>query len=279
MKKITCKYIAPITLGLSLCLPIYAKTIVSVDGVEVSDSIFVALKQQNPNFNYDTLPEAQKTQILDEIITGVVAANAAKKEGLDKTEEYKMATIQLLSSIWLKRQVDSLSKTVNVSVAEAQTFYNNNKQMFVTQNAELRHIVVQQEDQAKNLIAEIGKVPKTKTEDKVAELATKFSIDTTSKANGGLLSPLPINNNPAIPPEFAQEVLKMTPGTYTKTPIKTRYGYHIIYLKKLGKPVTQTFDQVKNQLVELLKQQKMEGIIQEKIKKMRDNSKIVYGAK
>ncbi|RDU64976.1 peptidylprolyl isomerase [Helicobacter didelphidarum] len=261
--------------SLSLSPFVNAKTLVNVDGVDISDSIFAPLKQQNPNFNYDTLPDAQKTQLLDEIIGGVIMANAAKKEGLDKTEEFKMASLQLLSQLWLKKQVDSLSKTVSVTQAEAQTFYNNNKSMFITQNAEVRHILVQKEDQAKNLIVEIGKVPKTKTEEKITELAKKFSMDTASKDQGGLVQ-LPINN-PAIPPEFAQEVKKMTAGTYTKAPVKTRYGYYIIYLKKLDAPVTQTFEQVKTQLIDLLKQQKMEGIVQEKLKKLRDTSKITYG--
>lgn len=261
------------------CSSLGAKTIVKVDDVDISDSIFEPLKQQNPSFNYDALPEAQKNQLLDEIINSVVAANAAKKDGMDKSEEFKVMTIQSLAQLWFKRQVDSLSKTVSVPVSEAQTYYNNNKELFVTQDADFRHILVSKEDQAKNLIAEIGKVPKTKTEDKIAELAKKYSIDESSKQNGGLIEHLSIKNNPQIDRDFAQEISKMSIGTYTKTPIKTRYGYHIVYLKKLDKPNTQSFEQIKDQLVELLKQQKMQQIIQEKIKKLRDTSKITYGSK
>ncbi len=275
MKDFILKKVAQVAVVSSLCLlPLSAKTIVSVDGVDISDSVFSALKQQDPNFNYDALPEAQKQQLIDTLIDGIITANAAKREGLDKSEEYKMANLQMLSGLWLKRQVDSLSKTINVSVADAQKFYNENKSMFVTQNAELRHILVKTEQEAKNLIAEINKVPKTKTESKFSELAQKLSIDTNSKANGGFMK-LPINS-PAVAPEFAQEVLKMTAGTYTKVPVKTMYGYHVIYLKKLDKPTTQTFEAVKGQLVELLKQQKMEEVIKEKVKKMRDNAKITY---
>ncbi len=277
MKSFILKRIVQVAAVSSLCLmpmALSAKTLVNVDGVEISDSIFALVKQQNPNFNYDALPEAQKKQILDEFVDGVVIANAAKKEGLDKSEEYKIANLQMLSQLWLKKQFDSLSRTINVSVADAQKFYNENPKMFVTQNAEVRHILVQKEQEAKNLIAEISKVPKTKTESKIDELAKKFSIDPGSKANGGLMQ-LPINS-PAIAPEFAQEVLKMTAGTYTKAPVKTRYGYHIIYLKKLEKPTTQTFDSVKGQLIELLKQQKMEEVLKEKVKRMRDNAKITY---
>ncbi|TLD84641.1 peptidylprolyl isomerase [Helicobacter trogontum] len=278
MKSFVFKRVAQVVAISSLCLmPVIssAKVLVNVDGIEISDSIFSALKQQNPNFNYDALPEAQKKQLLDEIIDGVVTANAAKKEGLDKSEEYRMANLQMLSGLWLKKQVDSLSKTINVSIADAQKFYNENPKAFVTQNAEVRHILVQKEQEAKNIIAEINKVPKTKTESKFEELAKKLSIDPGSKENGGLMQ-LPINS-PAIAPEFAQEVLKMTAGTYTKAPVKTRYGYHVIYLKKLDKPVTQSFDSVKGQLIELLKQQKMEEILKEKVKKMRDSARITYG--
>lgn len=276
MKGIMFKKFAQVAMIASLCITsLSAKTIVSVDGIEISDSVFNALKQQNPNFNYNALSEEQKNQLLDTLIDGVVTANAAKREGLDKTEDYKMANLQTLSGLWLKTQVDSLSKTINVSVADAQKFYNENNSMFITQNAELRHILVKTEQEAKNVIAEISKVPKTKTESKFAELAKKLSIDPSSKGDGGLMK-LPINN-PTIAPEFSAEVLKMTAGNYTKTPVKTRYGYHVIYLKKLDKPTKQTFEAVKGQLIELLKQQKMEEVIKEKVKKMRDNAKITYG--
>lgn len=277
MKNFVLKRIAQVAAVSSLCLmPITlgAKTLVNVDGVDISDSIFAPLKQQNPNFNYDALPEAQKQQVLDDVINGVITANAAKKDGIDKSEEYKIANLQLLSSLWFKKQAESLSKTINVSVADAQKFYNDNPKMFVIQNAELRHILVQKEQDAKNIIAELSKVPKTKTESKFEELAKKLSIDTGTKENGGFMN-IPINS-PAIAPEFAKEVLKMTAGTYTKTPVKTRYGYHIIYLKKLDKPITKTFDSVKGQLIDLLKQQKIEEVLKEKIKKMRDVAKITY---
>lgn len=278
MKNFVLKRIAQVAAVSSLCLmpiTLSAKTLVNVDGVEIPDSIFNSLKQQNPNFNYDALPEAQKKQLLDEIIDGIITANAAKKEGLDKSEDYKMANLQMLSGLWFKKQAESLSKTINVSVADAQKFYNENPKMFVVQNAEVRHILVQKEQEAKNIIAEISKVPKTKTESKFEELAKKLSIDPGTKEKGGLMQ-LPINS-PAIAPEFAQEVLKMTAGSYTKAPVKTRYGYHVIYLKKLDKPTTQSFDSVKGQLVELLKQQKMEEVLKEKVRKMRDGSKITYG--
>ncbi|MWV61868.1 peptidylprolyl isomerase [Helicobacter saguini] len=254
-----------------------AKVLVNVDGTEISDSVFAPIKQQNPSFNYDALPQQQKDALLDELIAGALMANAAKREGLDKSEEYKMANLQLLSQLWLKKQGESIGKTINVTEQEAKAFYDNpqNKQMFVSQNASVRHILVAKEDQAKNIIAEIAKVPKTKTEDKVAELAKKFSLDEASKANGGLMENLPIGQTA---PEFAAAVKGMTAGTYSKTPVKTQFGYHIIYLKKLDAPTTLTFDKVKPQLIEALRQEKMQGILQEKLRKMRDTAKITYGA-
>ena len=262
-----------------LPLSVEAKVLVNVDGFDITDSMvnpILKMQTQNPNMTFDSLQEAQKTQVLDGLINMVLAANAAKKDGLDKSDEYKLANIELLKQAWIGKQLESISKTINVTQAEAQTFYNNNKQLFAGHNASVRHILVQKEDEAKNIINEIGKVPKTKTEDKVAELAKKFSADPGSKEQGGLIENLNLND-PSLAPEFAQETKKMTAGSYTKTPVKTRYGYHIIYLKKIDAPVTQSFDKVKTQIIEGLKQQKMEQILAEKIKKVRDNAKITYG--
>ena len=271
--------IASMFLCLGLCYGLNAKTIVTVDGVAVSDSVFNGLKRQNPEFDYNKLPEAQKNQMLDEIVNSIVVANAAKKEGLDKSDEFKFASLQLLSQAWVGKQLESLSKTVSVSLQEAQKYYDDNKRLFEVQDADLRHILVAKEDQAKNIIAEIGKVPKTKTEEKFAELAKKYSIDEASKQSGGLMENFPIKGNPQVDATFAQEVSKMSNGSYNITPIRTRFGYHIVYVKRMGKPSVQAFDKIKDQLLELLKQQKMQAIITEKIKKLRDTSKITYGGK
>lgn len=261
----------PVLLGVNL----HAKTIVTVDGIAISDSVFAALKQQNPNFNYDALPEAQKQQFLDEIVNAVVVANTAKKEGLDKSEDYKMANLQLLYQLWLSKQAENLDKTVSVTDEEAQRFYNNNIGFFITLNATLRHILVAKEDEAKNIIAEIGKVPKNKTKEKFSELAKKHSIDPGSKEKGGLLENMNLNDQ-NIAPEFVQEAKRMSSNSYTRTPVKTRYGYHVIFLEKIDQPVTEPFSKVKAQIVQLLKQQKMQEIVAEKVKKMRASANIVY---
>lgn len=279
MKSFILKRIAQVAAISSLCImpmALNAKTLVNVDGVEISDSVFNALKQQNPSFNYDALPEAQKQAFLDELVAMVLAANAAKKEGLDKSEEYKMMNLQGLAQLWLSKQGESLSKTIKVTDAEAKEYYNANKAVFAIQNAKLNHIVVAKEDEAKNIIAEIGKVPKNKTKDKFVELAKKYSLDNSNKANGGLIDQMNLND-PTIAPEFANEAKQMAVGSYTKTPVKTRYGYHVIYLEAREQATTQPFDKVKNVIMEGLKQQKMQQAVAEKMKKMRDNAKITYG--
>lgn len=258
-------------LGVSLS----AKIIVTVDGISIPDSVFNPIKQQNPNFNYDALPEAQKQQLLDEVINTVIVANVAKKEGLDKSEEYKMANIQLLYQLWISKQGESLDKTVNVTDDEAQRFYNNNLQSFITLNATLRHILVSKEDEAKNIVAEIGKVPKNKTKDKFSELAKKYSIDPGSKENGGLIENMNLND-PNVAPEFVQEAKKMQPNSYTRVPVKTRYGYHIIYLEKIDQAVTEPFSKVKSQILQFLKQQRMQEIVMEKVNRMRASANITY---
>lgn len=271
------KSIVSIVLAGSLCVGFLgAKTLATVDGVNITEKDFDVIKQRVPNFNFDTLKPDQKKALLEQAINNILIEKQAKKDKLEDTPDYKTALDtfkkQLLVEIWAKKQAEVIGKT-KIPEAELKKYYDDNKQQFVQQEAQARHILVKTEDEAKKIISELNKTPKAKVEAKFIELANKDSIDPNTKntQNGGDLGTFQKNQ---MVPEFSKAAFELKPGTYTKTPVKTEFGYHIIYLIKKNDPVTYTFDQAKATIEGMLKEKKFQADMKQKIDDLRKKAKI-----
>lgn len=271
------KSIVSIILAGSLCVGFLgAKTLATVDGVNITEKDFDVIKQRVPNFNFDTLKPDQKKALLEQAINNVLIEKQAKKEKLEDSPDYKAALEnfkkQLLVETWAKKQAEAIGKT-KIPEAELKKYYDDNKQQFVQQEAQARHILVKTEDEAKKIISELNKTPKAKVEAKFIELANKDSIDPNTKntQNGGDLGTFQKNQ---MVPEFSKAAFDLKPGTYTKTPVKTEFGYHIIYLIKKNDPVTYTFDQAKQTIEGMLKEKKFQADMKQKVDELRKKAKI-----
>ena len=81
----------------------------------------------------------------------------------------------------------------------------------------------------------ISKLKKDDSYSNFKKLAKQYSIDTSTKNKGGRL-PAFDNTNTSLDSTFKKEAFSLKQGTYTKTPVKTSYGYHVIYsIKNPGK--------------------------------------------
>jgi peptidyl-prolyl cis-trans isomerase C len=111
-----------------------------------------------------------------------------------------------------------------------------------------RHILVEKEDQAKAIIANLKKGAKFE------DIAKKQSKDPGSGANGGDLD---WSGADSYVPEFSQAMVKLNKGQVTDKPIKTQFGWHVIRLDDVRTPQLPAFDQVKPQLQQQMSQQKL----------------------
>ena len=90
----------------------------------------------------------------------------------------------------------------------------------------VRHILVKDKENANLIIKELNRTPKSKIEKKFISLAKKKSVG-PSAVRGGDLGYLNLHK---MPLSFREAVVSLEPGEYTKKPVKTKFGYHIIYL-------------------------------------------------
>lgn len=257
-----------------------AKTLASVDGILITEKDFDIIKQRVPNFNFDQLNDEQKKALLDQAINNILIEKQAKKDKLENTADYKEALEafkkQVLVEIWAKKQAEVIGKS-SIPEADLKKYYDENTSQFIQQEAQARHILVKNEDEAKKVIAELNKMPKAKVESKFIELANKDSIDPNTKntQNGGDLGTFQKNQ---MVPEFSQVAFELKPGTYTKTPVKTEFGYHIIYMIKKNDPVTYSFEQSKQAIEANFKERKFQADMKQKIEDLRKKAKIVINS-
>jgi len=112
----------------------------------------------------------------------------------------------------------------------------------------VRHILVETEGEAKDIIG------KLKKGEKFADLA-KASRDPGSKDRGGELGWATKAN---YVPAFSAAMIALGKGEYTTTPVKSDFGWHVIQLDDVRELKPPPFDEVKPQLVQRLRQQAVE---------------------
>ena len=202
-------------------------------------------------------------QVINELISIELLYQEAVKKKLDKNPEVTMqlelAKKNLLANALL-RQSDVAKP---ISDEEIKKVYDEKVKSQNLTEYKARHILItSSEDDAKAVIADLDKGTAFE------ELAKSKSSDPGTKEQGGDLGWF----NPAqMVPEFSQVVANMNKGTYTRTAVKTRYGWHIIKLEDTRTATPPTLEQTSKQISGAIQQKR----IQDYIEALRKKAKIV----
>jgi parvulin-like peptidyl-prolyl isomerase len=245
---------------------------VNGESIKASD---IAVVLKDPRMNFDTLPEVQKKQILDQLVNKKLIAKKALSSDIVNGKLYKTtlenSIVALKENLALQMWVGETSKKISVSDKEIQDFYNQNKSNF-KKPAEFkaRHILVKTEDAAKKIVDTLNKSKDLKND--FIKLAKEKSTGPSGK-NGGDLGWFDAKK---MVPEFSLATSFLKKGTITKNPVKTQFGYHVIYLEDKKDAQMASLEEVKNDLKQLLSQEafnkKLDAIIQEE----KSKAKIIY---
>lgn len=256
-----------------------AEVLAVVDGVNITEDNFNELKSRNPGFDFSKLPQKDKKELVEREITNILVSKEAKRLKLDEDPEFKRVYEQVTKSIknnlliefWGQKQQQELIMQIQskISEADAKKFYESNKAQFNKPIAEARHILVKTEAEARKIIDELNKTPKGNVENKFKDLATKQSIDPSGKQNGGYLGVF--TRDDMVKP-FADAAFAMSNGTYSKMPVKTDFGYHVIYL--IDKANNASFDKVKPMIMQQLAMQEFDKGMKTKIDALRKKSSV-----
>jgi peptidyl-prolyl cis-trans isomerase C len=226
-----------------------------VNGKPVPSSRVEALKQQVERSGRPVTPEIL-AQIKEELIAREIFMQEARKRGLDASEDYKAQLELARQSLLIRELFANFQKKNPVTDAEIKAEYDK----FVAANGgkeyRARHILVEKEDEAKALIADIKKGGKFE------DLAKKASKDPGSGANGGDLDWAPAAS---YVPEFSNAMVKLEKGQMTDAPVKSQFGFHVIRVDDVRDAQLPKLDEVKPQITQQLTQSKL-GKFQEDLR-------------
>ena len=235
-------------------------TIAKVNGIAVPRARQDLLMQQQ---GARGMPDNEQTRALvrDELINREVLYQEAQKSGVGKKPEVQAQLDMARQEVMVSAYVRDWVRTHPITDADVQKEYERAKSQTGDKEYRARHILVETEEQAKNLIDELKKGGKFE------DLATKNSKDPGSAQRGGDLD---WNVPGTYDRQFADALVKLEKGKYTDTPVHTRFGYHIIMLEDT-RPVK--FPAL-NEVRQRLSQQITQSRIEELVKSLRAKAKV-----
>ena len=231
--------------------PAAGKPIATVNGVVVPQARADFLMQQQAQRGApDT--EQMRGAVREELINREVLAQEARKAGAEKAPEVQTQLDMVRQEIVVSYYLREFARKNPVTEAEIQKEYDRAKSQHGDKEYKARHILVETEDQAKGLIADLKKGAK------FDELATKNSKDTGSAQRGGDLD---WNVPGTFDKQFSDAMVKLDKGRYTDAPVKTRFGFHIIQLDDVRPAKFAALGEVRPRIQQMLVQNKIEQLI------------------
>jgi peptidyl-prolyl cis-trans isomerase C len=240
-------------LGALVVNPVFAedKSAAMVNGVSIPQSrVDLRVKIAVSQGQADT-PELRKA-IRDDMVSLEVLTQEARKKDLDKDPEV-IQQIQLADqSVLVSAFVQDYAKNHPISEDQLKQEYDKLKVSLGSKEYKVSHILVDSEDEAKAIIVQLGKKVK------FAKIAKEKSKDAGSAGHGGELDwAVPTN---FVPP-FANALLSLKKGTYTKEPVKTQFGWHVIKLEDERDLKVPSFEELKPQIQQRLQQQSIQAYV------------------
>jgi len=218
-------------------LPPPNTVVARVDGTELRLSDVEAAQQNLP-------PQAQKLpleqiypMLLDRLVDGMLITKAGRKEDLEQDPEVqnrlRRYEDRLIQEAYLNRLVTPAETEDRLKAG-----YEALAKEKAGEEVHARQILVKTEDEAKSVIAELDKGAD------FAALAKKYSTDPAAQSGGDL----GYFGHDDMVKEFADAAFALSPGQYSKTPVKTEFGWHVIKLedRRVGKPPS--FEEAREEL-------------------------------
>jgi peptidyl-prolyl cis-trans isomerase C len=162
-------------------------------------------------------------------------------------QQLEMARQSVLAGVF----VQNVSKKTPISEGQIKQEYDRVNSTLEKKEYNVRHIVLATEAEAKAIIAQLGK------NESFEKLAEK-SKDSTSAARGGSLGWL---KSSALFPALGNAIIKLPKGGYTKEPVQTQYGWHVVKVDDERAIALPSLAEVKPQLQQRLQQQAVQKAV------------------
>lgn len=193
-------------------------------------------------------PEMQdRRRMLDDLVDMELLSQRAQASGLAARPQMR-AELELAHKTLLgQRLLQQMSAEMKIDETELKERYRT---LPLDVQVDASHILVKEEKQARDLIAQLERGAS------FAALARKHTLDTETAARGGALGGMSVSQ---LAPPFAAAAQALKPGQYTRTPVQTEFGWHVIRLAAIQTQPKPTYERVKTELHKLIAGERMQA--------------------
>ncbi len=236
--------------------PVVAK----VNGTEIRESDLKAAEEDIGAQLPPMAPDAKKDYLTTYVADMILVSKAAEAKKLAETDEFKKKLAMARTKLLMEALLQNEAKAAVTDAAMKQVYAEAIKDMGDEQEVSARHILVENEDEAKAIAADLKKGGD------FAAIAKEKSKDPGSKDSGGDLG---FFTKDQMVPEFAEAAFKLDKGQISD-PVKSQFGWHVIRVDDKRAKQPPTFDQVREQLENYVQRKAQAEMIQ----KLRAEAKI-----
>ncbi|MCC6533510.1 MAG: peptidylprolyl isomerase [Burkholderiales bacterium] len=226
-------------------------TLATVNGKAIPQTKLELLVRERIAQGQQDSPEL-RSFLKQELINREVIQQESLRRGLDKNADVQVQLDMMRQGVLVAAFLQDHLRRNQPNDTALKSEYERIKAQQGDKEYRARHILVKTEEEAKDALSQIAKGVKFEA------VASEKSLDTGSKGNGGDLNWAP----PAryVKP-FADALTKLKKGETTKAPVQTQFGWHVIQLQDERPLKMPSFDEAKNQLVQMMSQQALQKVV------------------
>ncbi|HJQ82980.1 MAG TPA: peptidylprolyl isomerase [Candidatus Binatia bacterium] len=206
-----------------------------------------------PSRTYLAAPD-RKRQFVENLVMNDLLFDEGQKLGYANDPEIDRQVNDLRKRLVVQRVMRQYQTPPTITDEQVRTYYDQNPSLYSTTQIHASHILVKDEELAKQIQAEVKATPA-----KFADVAREKSTDMISAKKGGDLGTFGAGR---MVPEFEKVAFALKPGEVSDV-VKTQYGYHIITVSERKEGELKPFEQVKEQIRATLRnrglQEKVQG--------------------
>ena len=205
-----------------------------------------------PSRTYLAVPE-RKRQFIDNMIMNDLLFDEGHQAGYDRDAEIERQVEDLRKRLVVQRVMRQYQTPPTITDEQVKAYYDANPDIYSTTQIHASHILVKDEDTAKQIRDELRAHP-----EKFADLAKEKSIDTSTAQKGGDLGTF---GQGRMVPDFERAAFALKQGEVSDV-VKTQYGYHVIMVTERKEGERKPFDQVKEQIRATLRNKALQEQVQ-----------------
>lgn len=233
-----------------------------VNGAPITEQMLEQHVDQRTGGRGGELSPEMKRNLLKELVDMTLMAQAAEAEGYADDPQVQARLESIRRAVLAQAMVEGMDPQNAVTDEEIQSAYEAEYTAAAGKEYHARHILVEDEEQAKALIGQLQEGAE------FAELAKEHSTGPTGEKGGDLGWFAP---DQMVPP-FAEATKALEKGGISQEPVKTRFGWHVIKLEDIRDAQPPALSEVREQLRSQLARKKIE----DRLASLRADAEIEY---